>query len=646
LHKKLFFFLLIFSIFPHLSHAQITDSLLSPPADSIHKKENLTDKICSLFTTNYLISSEDMENSIYRSSGDILKTNRAIDIASYGPYGQPEYATIWGSTSRQLLIYQGGIPFFHQAIYIPQTGDFDLYTVPLENIESIRIIDNPVANILGPDIGLGGIRIKPKEYRTEIPFSRINFERGPYGYRRTQAELGRDFGKKISFYFTYGRKKSDGYVENSNFRSLYLTGSLLLKLRKNWKVRLKAYHYENRTGNPLPYEPRIALKTRGDSWILDLNSDYRFKNNALLRIEALYASNSANSYRGGYFLDREKKDREYHLKGTYDFKWDRQNQARLEGFLGTDKSKVERVKKSANEEYLSYLHLLELSAKLNTFLFFKLTRNSDFGSTEQEFCWNLSGAGGVSYNPNKELTLFSVFSRAFTHPTLHDLHLKRSSYSTHSDSSYFSYQEYYNPFLETEALNSGNVGFSWLKKEFKLRGSLFFSFNQDNLEWTFSRTLNRVFPYTYIRYQNSPTNRERKLLGLSLIFDYKFSKDFQGGFSYAYKWTRIEDDYKVPYIPAHSLFSYFQYSKEYVKKKYEIKLRLEQEYLSKRYLADYNRDEVPFVLLFNSKISLRFLDFRFYYVIENITSEVYRTRGDFNMPGRTLWFGFSWNFYD
>jgi hypothetical protein len=43
---------------------------------------------------------------------------------------------------------------------------------------------------------------------------------------------------------------------------------------------------------------------------------------------------------------------------------------------------------------------------------------------------------------------------------------------------------------------------------------------------------------------------------------------------------------------------------------------------------------------------LRFLGFQFYYVIENITNETYRTRGDFNMPERTLWFGFNWEFFD
>lgn len=638
--KKIIFILFHLLIISQLCRAQAPDSLQPViTEDSVFVEESLTDKVCSLFTTNYLISSEDIENSICRSLGDILKINRAIDVTGYGSYGQPQYATLWGSTSRQFLVYQDDISFFQQALYVPQTGDLDLFTVPLENIESIQIIDNPVASILGQGIGLGGLRLKSKGLKTELPFSRINYERGPYGYRRSQIDFGRDINSKTSFYFTYGRKKSDGDVVNSDFKSLYLTAALDYRLRENWKAELKAYHYENRAGNPLPYDLTTALRIRNDRWILDLSSDYRFENNSLLKVETFYSHNSAESYMGGYFLDRKKEEEEYYLKGSYEFNWNRKNQARLEGFLSTEKFINESVEKSIDEGYLSYLHLLELSSKLNTFLFFRLNQNQEFG-------WNLSGAGGASYQANKELNFFSTFTRSFSNPTLHDLYLRRNYLSIHADSFYFTYIEIYNTLLHTEELNSGSFGFSWIKNDFELRNSFFFSWNPDNIEWTFFRSTGLSPAYTSLSYLLYPSNRDRKLLGLSMIFDYKFSPDFQSGFSYAYKWTRTEDGYKVPCVPAHSFFSYFQYSKEYIKKRYEIKLRLEQEYLSRRYLADYNQDEAPFVLLFNSKITLRFLDFRFYYVIENITNEVYRTRGDYDMPGRTLWFGFSWNFYD
>lgn len=89
-----------------------------------------------------------------------------------------------------------------------------------------------MANILGRNTGLGGLRIKTKKYNTERPFSRLNFETGPFGYRRTQIDFGSQLAQKLSFYFTGGWKKSDGYIENSGFESLYLTGSLLYKKRE------------------------------------------------------------------------------------------------------------------------------------------------------------------------------------------------------------------------------------------------------------------------------------------------------------------------------------------------------------------------------------------------------------------------------
>ncbi|MCJ7497564.1 MAG: TonB-dependent receptor plug domain-containing protein, partial [candidate division Zixibacteria bacterium] len=604
--------------------------------------ESLTDKVCSLFTTNYVISSENIENSIYKSLGGLLKTYRGIDITSYGPYGQPEYATIWGGTSRQLLIYQDDISFFQQAIYLPQTGDHDLFTIPIENIENIQIIDNPVASILGRGTGIGGLRLKSKEFKTDQPYSRINFERGPYGYRKTQIDFGKNLSKKIGFYFTSGWKKSDSpqaNVNNSNFKSLYLTSNLLFKMRKNWKVKVKAFHFENRAGNPLPYESAIALKTKGDSWILDLGSDYYFKNKSLLKIDGLFNSHSAKSYNGGYFLDREEDGNESSLKGSYEFYWKGKIQNRIEGYFSWGNVTLEEVNKSLKEGYLSYLGFSKLFRIFDAFVFYRL-------NLQQGFRWTYSAMEGISYKPHKEFKLFLNFANSCTNPSYHDLYLKRSSYSAFSDSLYFSYSECYNDFLVHECLFSVNSGFSWVKKEFSLSSSIFYSFNQDNIEWTSYKNIDTYPSFSSVRYQYCTSNRERNLFGLSLNYDYIFSPNFETGFSYAYKRARSDKNYHFPYAPEHSLFSYFQYSNEYLSREIGIKVRLEQEYLSRRYLADYDQDQVPFALLFNSKITLRFLGFQFYYVIENITNEIYRTRGDFNMPGRTLWFGFSWEFYD
>jgi outer membrane cobalamin receptor len=642
LFKKLTFFIPFFLVLCSLSWSQTNDSLLSPPTeikvDSIYQEENLTDRICSLFTTNRILSSEDIENSIYRSLGDILRGERMVDLTKYGPYGQPEYATLWGGTSRQFLIYQDGIPFFQQALYVPKTGDLDLFTVPLENIENIQLIDNPVADILGRNTGLGGLRIKTKEYNTGRPFSSINFERGPYGYRRTQIDFGNQLAQKLDFYFTGGWKKSDGYINNSGFESLYLIGNLLYKKQENWKFQLRAYHMENRSGNPLPYDTLTILKVKQDKTVLDLSSDYYFENKSLLKVEALYSYGPAETYNAGYFLDIENKESRFALKGSYEFKWKGKELNKVEGSLSWQNVRMNEVQKKPAEGYISYLGLGKLFWKLDAFVFSRL-------AFQQGFHWTGTIMEGISYRTGNDLTLFLVGSKSLVNPTLQDLYLKRSNYSTHLDSTYFSYQESYNQYLTYENDFSVDAGFSWLKKDLKLRGSIFYSNNCNSIERTFSKTVDQLPAYTSIRYQLYPSNRTRDLFGFGLNLDYTFSPDFETGLSYAYKRARA-DDYWIPYVPEHSFFSYFQFSKESLKKEYGLKVRLEQEYVSKRYLADYNQDQVPFALLFNSKITLRFLDLRFYYVIENITDEVYRTRGEFNMPGRTFWFGFSWDFYD
>jgi outer membrane cobalamin receptor len=313
-------------------------------------------------------------------------------------------------------------------------------------------------------------------------------------------------------------------------------------------------------------------------------------------------------------------------------------QSRIEGFSSWGETDWSGGDRAERKGYLSYIGLTELTKGVSNYSHLRL-------GFEKGFHWTMSAMDGISYSPKKDLTTFANISYSLVNPTYLDIALYRLSYNTSIDSIYSSYIEAYNPSLTYENLFTFNVGFSLLRRDLKLRSSIFYSYNLNNIEWIFSKVVDRLPAYTSIRYTVYPSNRTRNLFGFSLNLDYTFSPDFQTGLSYAYKRARA-GDFWIPFVPEHSLFSYFQLSKESSKKEYGLKLRLEQEYISKRYLADYNQDPVPFALLFNSKITLRFLDLRFYYIIENITDEVYRTRGEFNMPGRTFWFGFSWDFYD
>jgi hypothetical protein len=63
-------------------------------------------------------------------------------------------------------------------------------------------------------------------------------------------------------------------------------------------------------------------------------------------------------------------------------------------------------------------------------------------------------------------------------------------------------------------------------------------------------------------------------------------------------------------------------------------------------MDEYEKDKEPAAAILNGKVTIRFLDFHFYYIVRNITNQNYRLSGDYNMPKRTFWWGFYWEFLD
>lgn len=151
---------------------------------------------------------------------------------------------------------------------------------------------------------------------------------------------------------------------------------------------------ENRSGNPLPYDTTDVLKNKEDKTILVLNSDYRFKNNSLLKLETFFCANPAESYNDGYFLDRNKTQNEFSLKGSYEFDWKKKRQKKVEGFLSWGVAEFDGIKRTLREGYISYLALDKIFGKIDNFGYGRLT-------FQKGFHWLLSVTEGLSYSLRK-----------------------------------------------------------------------------------------------------------------------------------------------------------------------------------------------------------------------------------------------------
>lgn len=202
------------------------------------------------------------------------------------------------------------------------------------------------------------------------------------------------------------------------------------------------------------------------------------------------------------------------------------------------------------------------------------------------------------------------------------------------------YMEEGNLDLKKEKATIFDFGAGWRKEIFGVSCLLFKNRVNDFVYWN---NIDTSIAYGYFK----PINTKADIWGMNLNLSLHLFKRFKSSISYCFKESK-DSNKKLffPQSPKHSFFGYLQYENEFLKKEIGLKFRLETNILSKRFLDEYEKDKEPEVAIFNGKISIRFLDFHFYYAVENITNRVYRLTQDYPMPERSFFWGFYWEFFD
>jgi outer membrane cobalamin receptor len=224
------------------------------------------------------------------------------------------------------------------------------------------------------------------------------------------------------------------------------------------------------------------------------------------------------------------------------------------------------------------------------------------------------------------------------YPQAMDLYWKPLSISLND--TIVDYMEEGNADLKKEKSTLFDFGANWRKENFKVSCSLFKSRINNFIYWN---NLDTSIAYGYWK----PINTRADIGGINLSSSFHFLKHFKSSISYCFKESKdLNRKLFFPQSPKHSFFGYLQYEDEFLKKEIGLKLRLETKVLSERFLDEYGRDKEAGVAILNGKITIRFLDFHFYYTVENITNRVYRLMQDYPMPERSYFWGFYWEFFD
>src|SRR3972149_6215983 len=144
---------------------------ISPYTDSVLQLS------LKLFTSSQRIDPEERDNLIIQDFGGYLRRYRNLDITSSSSLSQTSNLSLFGVPSTNIGLYSGEVFFNPSSL-----------TIPFENLKSVWLVENPLLNLFFADSKLGGVYLESKDYTSGQPYSRLTFEQGMRGYRRTQVE--------------------------------------------------------------------------------------------------------------------------------------------------------------------------------------------------------------------------------------------------------------------------------------------------------------------------------------------------------------------------------------------------------------------------------------------------------------------------
>ena len=173
-----------------------------------------------------VIDRKEIEASPSQSVQELLEYIAGVDVRQRGSEGVQADISIRGSTFDQIIILLNGIN-----ITDPQTGHHNLNVpIGLSQIEQIEILEGPAARIYGPNAFAGAINIITRSEKStvlETNFTSGSFQFLDFGVFGNLAE------KKSSHSISANKKKSGGYINNTDFETATLFYSSKFQIKKS-----------------------------------------------------------------------------------------------------------------------------------------------------------------------------------------------------------------------------------------------------------------------------------------------------------------------------------------------------------------------------------------------------------------------------
>ncbi|HPS09932.1 MAG TPA: TonB-dependent receptor [Paludibacteraceae bacterium] len=564
--KKSFAFLLIllssFTVFSQSKEQSVHLNEIEVSAE----KTNLYTGISRVVT---VIDQQEIQKMPVKSIDELLDNVAGIDVRQRGVNGVQADISIRGGSFDQILILLNGIN-----ITDPQTGHYNL-DIPLElsDVSRIEILQGSAARVLGPNAFSGVINIvtgerhsvtepgknapetwindsDDKEKRRNLTEKTSDYSItsqhavGSYGYL-SQSISGNYGDKKWSVFGSAVTKKSDGYIDNTDFD----ISNIYLQSRIN-------------AGNAgiIEVQTAVQLKSFGSNGFYSLVYPNQFEHT-----KTFLASISWNRQIGAVYLSAQGYWREHHdrfelfrdMEGAEKFTWytghnfhltditggkitgssvwaigkttlgvDIRNEHIFSNVLGVKMETPKPVPFEKNKKYTFEDNRLITNIFLDHLI--RMDKWTFSGgaalSHAKQFDTHVNGGADIHYSLSKDIRIYASANSAVRLPTFTDLYYKGA-------------QQIANPNLRPEKSQTYELGSKINSGNLTASASVYYRLGRDVIDWVKRDSTDKKYVSLNLTSVNA--------LGTDLNAQYRLKNGFIRSVTLTYSYLHLYKDVDV-----------------------------------------------------------------------------------------------------
>ncbi len=577
-----------------------------------------------------LVTDDEIQQSTAQHLGDVLRLLPGITMGSFGGIGQNISVGMRGSTAGQVLFLVDGVP-----INDPQHGGLDLNQISLDNVERIEVLRGSASSLYGADALGGVIHVVTKSTVYETPFSRLTYMQGDDSLEKIAGQFARLVGKRLGLQMVASSTETDGFRTNSDYLGRHLSARLDYAFADGWKATYSTQMYRSELGVPgMDMLPTPKARQKDRSWNHTIALQGSLTPEHSLNIK-LYRIGSRQEYEDPDWFTQADHRRWIHgvevqttlsVTHTHRVTAGGELQHRRLDSSENGRHRTEPIAFFAQDE-------VRFHPKIRMRLSGRYDHQPSF---EDQFCPHAS----LIWLACDEASLSASLGTSYRAPTFNDLHWPCSEYDYDLDGQP-DYGESGNIHIKPEKAVSFQVGtrarLGWISGDVAFFGRKV----RDLIQWD---NVDDSYRYGYWMPQNrsQATIRGYECQATARPWNHLHA-------SMAYTYLEAEDDLLgklLPYQPRHSLSSHIQCGVPLMSPQLKVIARLGVEYLGVRYADAWEVEKLPGSVVLRAKLTVQALALTVFVAGENLGNEQYVLRHGYPLPGRTLWGGICWDFWD